>query len=58
MEIGGKEGRPPLAQLDIPEQRFDEAHKRLDRAERENRELNNPAVVLIGQYPRSKLPSQ
>lgn len=45
-----------LAQLDISEQRFDEARKHLDQAERENREWNNPAVLLIGQDLRSKLP--
>ncbi|MGH9905481.1 MAG: hypothetical protein ACRD8U_07860, partial [Pyrinomonadaceae bacterium] len=45
-----------LAQLDISEQRFDEARKHLDQAERENRELNNPAVLFIGQDLRSKLP--
>jgi len=45
-----------LAQLDILEQRFEEARKHLDQAEQENGELNNPAVVLVGQDLRSKLP--
>jgi hypothetical protein len=33
-----------LAQLDIGEERFEEARRNLDMAEAENRTLNNPAV--------------
>lgn len=45
-----------LVQLDIFEQRFDEARKHLDRAEQENEKLINPAVFMIVQDLRSKLP--
>jgi len=45
-----------LAQLDIFEQRFEEARKLLDQAEQENKKLRNPAVLLIVHDLRSKLP--
>jgi tetratricopeptide (TPR) repeat protein len=48
--------RTMLAQLDISEQRFDEARKQLDQAERENEKLLNPAVLLLIADLRSKLP--
>ena len=47
-----------LAQLDIDEQRFDEAREHLNRAEEGNMELNNPAVLIVGQDLRSKLPPE
>lgn len=46
-----------LAQLDIREQRFEEARKRLDLAEQRNEKVRNPVVFLIGKDLRSKLPS-
>lgn len=48
--------RTMLAQLDISEQRFDEARKQIAQAERENEKLLNPAVLLIITDLRSKLP--
>lgn len=45
-----------LAQLDIFDQQFDEARKRLDQAEKDNEKLFNPAVCLIVEDLRSKLP--
>lgn len=46
-----------LAQLDISEQRFDDARQHLDRADRLNEAQNNPMVSIISLDLRSKLPS-
>ena len=48
--------RALLAQLEIFEQRFDEARKHLDRAEQDNVKLLNPVVLLLVQDLRTKLP--
>ena len=45
-----------LAQLDIFENRFEEARNHLNQAEQENEKLLNPAVILIVHDLRSKLP--
>jgi tetratricopeptide (TPR) repeat protein len=44
-----------LAQLDIAEDRFEEARSNLDMAEAENRSMNNPAVWILVQDLRTKL---
>jgi len=44
-----------LAQLDIGEERFEEARRNLDMAEAENKSLNNPAVWILVQDLRTKL---
>lgn len=45
-----------LAQLEIFEERFDEARKHLEQAECQNEKLGNPVVFLVAQDLRSKLP--
>lgn len=45
-----------LAQLDIMEERFEEARARLDRAEQENEHQRNPVVFLLVNDLRAKLP--
>jgi tetratricopeptide (TPR) repeat protein len=44
-----------LAQLDIGEERFDDARRNLDLAEEENKSINNPVVWLLVQDLRTKL---
>lgn len=44
-----------LAQLDIGEDRFDDARRNLDLAEDENKSLNNPVVWILVQELRTKL---
>jgi hypothetical protein len=46
-----------LAQLDIMEERFEEARAHLDRAEQENESRPNPIVSLLVEDLRGKLPS-
>jgi len=46
-----------LAQLDIMEQRFDDARARLDHAERENEHQRNPLVGFLVKDLRDKLPA-
>lgn len=46
-----------LAQLDIFEQRFEEARKLLDQVEQANEKLLNPAVFILVNDLRSKLPT-
>jgi tetratricopeptide (TPR) repeat protein len=44
-----------LAQLDIGEERFDDARRNLDLAEEENESINNPVVWILVQNLRTKL---